>query len=240
MTAEPHLVNPHFDGDRLVLEERHDGGSLRYAFPGTTTPPPGPLHALSLDEALHARLWPAGTAEAVLRAWAEGSGPCGTAEVPVHDPAAVPPVRVRAGAIVIRDGHMLLIHFREPDEGGPHFEIPGGGVEPGETPEEAAVRELREETGLHGSVGREVARVWKEGRHEHYFLMAAEGHLGAPETLDTYGGAPVWIPVAELPTTPLWPRRLSWRIEHWHRTGWPAHPAELADSITDLQAHCTW
>ncbi|MER6191211.1 NUDIX domain-containing protein [Streptomyces cyaneofuscatus] len=238
MTAEPHLVSPHFDGDRLVLEERHDGGFLRYAFPGTTTPPPGPPHALSLDEALHARIWPVGTAETVLRAWAQGGGPIGAVEV--DDPAAVPPVRVRAGAIVIRDGHMLLIHFRQPDEGGPHFEIPGGGVEPGETPEEAAVRELREETGLHGSVGREVARVWKEGRHEHYFLMAAEGHLGAPETLDTYGGAPVWIPVAELPNTPLWPRRLSWRIEHWHRTGWPAHPAELADSITDLQAPCTW
>ncbi|MFD3971871.1 NUDIX domain-containing protein [Streptomyces cyaneofuscatus] len=240
MTAEPHLVTPHFDGDRLILEERRDGGFLRYAFPGTATPPVGPLHALSLDEALHARLWPAGTAEAVLRAWAEGSGPCGAVEVGVHDPAAVPPVRVRAGAIMIRDGHMLLIHFQQPDEGGPHFEIPGGGVEPGETPEEAAVRELREETGLHGSVGREVARVWKEGRHEHYFLMAAEGRVGPPETLDTYGGTPVWIPVDELPATPLWPRRLSWRIEHWHRTGWPAHPAELADSITDLQARCTW
>ncbi|MET7874649.1 NUDIX domain-containing protein [Streptomyces cyaneofuscatus] len=238
MTAEPHLVEPHFDGDRLILEERHDGGFLRYAFPGTTTPPPGPPHALSLDEALHARLWPAGTAETVLRAWAQGVGPIDAVEV--DDPAAVPPVRVRAGAILIRDGHLLLIRLQDPDEDGPYYEIPGGGVKAGETPEEAAVRELREETGLHGSVGREVARVWKEGRYEHYFLMTAEGRIGPPETLDTYGGTPVWIPVAELPTTPLWPRRLSWRIEHWHRTGWPAHPAELADSITDLQAPCTW
>ncbi|MFF3095983.1 NUDIX domain-containing protein [Streptomyces cyaneofuscatus] len=237
MTAEPHLVEPRFDGDRLILEERHDAGRVRYAFPGTTTPP-GPPHALSLDEALHARIWPVGTAETVLRAWAQGVGPIGAVEV--DDPAAVPPVRVRAGAILIRDGHLLLIRFQDPDEDGPYYEIPGGGVEAGETPEEAAVRELREETGLHGSVGREVARVWKEGRYEHYFLMTAEGRIGPPETLDTYGGTPVWLPVAELPTTPLWPRRLSWRIEHWHRTGWPAHPAELADSITDLQAPCTW
>lgn len=237
MTAEPHLVEPRFDGDRLVLEERRDAGPVRYAFPGTTTPP-GPPHALSLDEALHARIWPVGTAETVLRAWAQGAGPTGAVEV--DDPAAVPPVRVRAGAILIRDGHLLLIRFQDPDEDGPYYEIPGGGVEAGETPEEAAVRELREETGLLGSVGREVARVWKGGRYEHYFLMTAEGRFGPPETLDTYGGTPVWIPVAELPATPLWPRRLSWRIEHWHRTGWPAHPAELADSITDLRAPCTW
>ncbi|MFJ8771164.1 NUDIX domain-containing protein [Streptomyces microflavus] len=238
MTAEPHLVEPRFDGDRLVLEERRDASEpVRYTFPGTATPP-GPPHALSLDEALHARIWPVGTAETVLRAWAEGAGPTGAVEV--DDPAAVPPVRVRAGAILIRDGHLLLIRFQDPDEDGPYYEIPGGGVEAGETPEEAAVRELREETGLLGSVGREVARVWKGGRYEHYFLMTAEGRIGPPETLDTYGGTPVWIPVAELPATPLWPRRLSWRIEHWHRTGWPAHPAELADSITDLGAPCTW
>ncbi|WUU79723.1 NUDIX domain-containing protein [Streptomyces microflavus] len=230
-------MEPRFDGDRLVLEERRDAGPVRYAFPGTATPP-GPPHALSLDEALHARIWPVGTAETVLRAWAEGAGPTGA--VQVDDPAAVPPVRVRAGAILIRDGHLLLIRFQDPDEDGPYYEIPGGGVEAGETPEEAAVRELREETGLLGSVGREVARVWKGGRYEHYFLMTAEGRIGPPETLDTYGGTPVWIPAAELPATPLWPRRLSWRIEHWHRTGWPAHPAELADSITDLRAPCTW
>lgn len=90
MTAEPHLVNPRFDGDRLILEERHEGGFLRYAFPGTTPPPPGPLHALSLDEDLRALLWPAGTAGAVLRAWAEGAGPCGAVEVTVHDPGRRP------------------------------------------------------------------------------------------------------------------------------------------------------
>ncbi|MFJ7061553.1 NUDIX domain-containing protein [Streptomyces microflavus] len=237
MTAEPRLVEPRFDGVRLVLEEHRDAGPVRYAFPGTATPS-GPPHALSLDEALHARIWPVGTAETVLRAWAEGAGPTGAVEV--DDPSAVPPVRVRAGAILIRDGHLLLIRFKDPDEDGPYYEIPGGGVETGETAGEAAVRELREETGLLGSVGREVARVWKGGRHEHYFLMTAEGRIGPHETLDTHGGTPVWIPVAELPATPLWPRRLSWRIEHWHRTGWPAHPAELADSITDLRAPCTW
>lgn len=153
-----------------------------------------------------------------------------------EDPAARTPVRVRAGAIVIRDGRILLIHFT--DEA--YYEIPGGGVEAGETPQGAVVRELREESGLAGAVRAEVARVWKDGRREHYFTLDARGELGPPETLDTYGGIPVWVPVADLPRTPVWPRRLAWRIAHWHRSGWPGRPAELADSVEDLSAPCDW
>ncbi|MGQ4449821.1 NUDIX domain-containing protein [Streptomyces griseus] len=237
MTAETRPVTVRFDADQLVLELRHDAEGAYYAFPdGRSGAPGAPRVALSLAEAVHARIRPAGTAETVLRAWADGTARPGP--VPPDDPAAVPPVRVRAGAIVIRDGAMLLIRFEE--DGAPYYEIPGGGVEEGETPEEAVVRELDEETGLTGAVGPEVARVWKGGRHEHYFLVAATGEVGAPETLDNYGGAPVWIPLEHLPDTPLWPRRLSWRIEHWHRTGWPDRPAELADSITELGPPCRW
>ena len=66
----------------------------------------------------------------------------------------------------------------------------------------AAVRELREETGLHGTVVREVARIWRGGTRGHYFTMEADGEVGAPETLDNYGGAPAWVPVSELPVHP--------------------------------------
>lgn len=157
--------------------------------------------------------------------------------MPWDDPAAADPVRVRAGAVVIRYDRMLLI---EREDGGETFyEIPGGGVEEGETPRTAVLRELWEETRLEGSVVREVAQVWKDGRREHYFLLEAEGEVGALEDLDI-SGIPLWVPVDRLPTTPLWPRRLAWRIAHWHTAGWPNRPTELADSIRDLRAHCDW
>ena len=45
-------------------------------------------------------------------------------------------------------GRVLLMCWRDPYDGTLVWEPPGGGIEPGETPWQAAVRELTEETGL--------------------------------------------------------------------------------------------
>ncbi len=54
--------------------------------------------------------------------------------------------RSRSVAIIVRDGKILMekVHFFERD----FYTMPGGGIEEGETPEQAVLRELMEETGL--------------------------------------------------------------------------------------------
>ena len=52
-------------------------------------------------------------------------------------------------AIPVRDGKVLVARRGEGLHLAGHWEFPGGKVEAGETPAEAARRELSEETGLH-------------------------------------------------------------------------------------------
>lgn len=58
--------------------------------------------------------------------------------------------RLAAYAVCIDAGRVLLVHHRATD----HWTLPGGGVERGEDPIEAPVRELFEETGYTGAVQR--------------------------------------------------------------------------------------
>ncbi len=53
-------------------------------------------------------------------------------------------LRLGAYAILPRDGQLLLTHQSEPE---PDLQLPGGGIDPGETPVAALFREAQEETG---------------------------------------------------------------------------------------------
>ena len=53
-------------------------------------------------------------------------------------------VRNSARSIIIRDGKVAMVHSLKYD----YYKFPGGGIEPGENPVDAMIRETREEAGL--------------------------------------------------------------------------------------------
>ena len=55
---------------------------------------------------------------------------------------------ISTGVALVKDGRILLVRRSIDDFLGGYYELPGGGVDDGETIEEAAMREAEEETGL--------------------------------------------------------------------------------------------
>jgi TDG/mug DNA glycosylase family protein len=96
------------------------------------------------------------------------------------------------GLVLDREGRVLLVRFQHPVSGAAWWATVGGGVDPGESDEDALRRELHEEAGLTGvAIGpvihrREVTLPWA-GRlihqHERIHLVRVESHEIAP-TID--------------------------------------------------------
>ena len=96
---------------------------------------------------------------------------------------------------MIRDGCVLLVHRARYDD----WSLPKGHVEDGETWEEAALREVWEETGLRCRLG-EYAGATRytapEGEKEvRFWLMTSDGEAGPSHEVD----AVRWVPLAEAP-----------------------------------------
>jgi mutator protein MutT len=133
----------------------------------------------------------------------------------------------RAAIILLKDGQIALI---ERHRAGQHyFTFPGGHVEPGETPEQAALRETREELGIDITIQKLVAEIWWHGLPQYYFLVeAAGGAFGTGKGEEMNNPIPergvyipTWIPVRELLDLPVLPRSMAKIVLQAQSTGWP-------------------
>lgn len=110
--------------------------------------------------------------------------------------------RARAAALIARDGHVVVLHRW--NYGREYYVLPGGGIKRGEAPEEACLREVREETSLRTTLVRKLGVLVNLGRIEHYFLLANQGgrlRLGEPERSHqtaTNRYVPEWVAADEL------------------------------------------
>ncbi len=140
------------------------------------------------------------------------------------------------------DGCILLIERRRKDFGR-YYVIPGGGVEAGEDPRAAVVRELREETGLRATVLREVFRgtTPRGNRHTYYLCRAPRlpvalpkrAEENAPERIALRGTVtPRWVPTANVERLRLLPPVLRPYLQQALRVGFPSAPVELRELVS--------
>ena len=131
--------------------------------------------------------------------------------------------RVAAYAVIVRDDQILLSRLSSVVTTEELWTLPGGGLDHGEDPRDAVVREVHEETGLDAQVS-DTARVysahmpqaWRSGRRvdAHAVRIVYEGWVapGSPEPrvveVDGSTAEAAWQPLADvrdgtLPVTPL-------------------------------------
>lgn len=141
-------------------------------------------------------------------------------------------VREAARVVILAQDSILMLADTDPGiPGSRWWTTPGGGIDPGESPVDAAAREILEETGRSTEIGellgpvaiRSVVHGFSDqilAQREEFFILHLDQTFApsqdgfTPEeqiTMDGWG----WLPVSELETVaePIWPANVRDMIE---------------------------
>ncbi len=144
-------------------------------------------------------------------------------------------MRNRAGIILIEEDKLALI---ERHRGGQHYFIfPGGGIDEGESPQEAAVREAEEELGIKVEIKQKVAEVKFAQDTQHYFLterLSGEFGSGTGQEYGEYDPVygtyhPLWMPLSDILNRNVLPRELANLVAQFAKEGWPLKTINITD-----------
>ncbi len=143
--------------------------------------------------------------------------------------------RNRSAGIVVKDNKVLVMH--RINKGDEYYVFPGGGVEEGETPEQAAVREIREETSITVIPRKFVYHIAWDTKEENFFYLcdyvSGEAKLrpDSEEVQRMKGGEqvyePIWIDVDKLPGLKLYQLEVRDLFLNDYKNGFPEGTQEL-------------
>jgi len=146
-------------------------------------------------------------------------------------------MRTRAGIVLIEDDKVALIERLR--AGLDYYVFPGGGVDHGETPEQAAIREAMEELGVEVAIKQKVAMIYFNQSTQVYFLaerVRGEFGTGTGEEFtdadpnDPQEGVyvPVWMPIDELRRhEKVFPAEIAALVVKSKTRGWSDEPIEV-------------
>lgn len=148
-------------------------------------------------------------------------------------------MRTRAGIILIENDKVALIERHR--AGLDYYVFPGGGVDEGETPRQAAVREAMEELGVDVRLKQKVAVIHFGQSTQVYFLAERTGGEFGTGTGEEYTDAnpddpeegvyiPVWMPIDDLPKhKKVFPESLAKLLLKAQTAGWPKEAVVIVE-----------
>jgi ADP-ribose pyrophosphatase YjhB (NUDIX family) len=151
-------------------------------------------------------------------------------DAPDERPRPKRPLSIGAGAVVIHEGRVLLVrNLRGVTKG--RYLLPAGRVDPGELPDQAAVREAFEETNLRVAIeGLLGVRLWvmDDGEHSYFFMYLGkllspvtdlrpnpaeidDARFFSPAEMDALGSEETWSGAIAIAYKALDPQASLWR-----------------------------
>lgn len=129
-----------------------------------------------------------------------------------------------ARVIIVKNNKFLFIHRIK--HGKEYYVLPGGTIEANETPEQAAIREIKEETNFEIKIDKLIWEseelVKNEKRYAYYFLaksFTGKLKLGGPEIVKQAEDNQYifeWLTISELDKLLVYPEGLKERIKDFY------------------------